>query len=93
MFKTTNKAAILAQCGKKAFQKIYGNLENTRATYVLKEEKQILFGGRKAWVDVEADEVDLGKELLPEVPDKAQGAALFREGAHELCCCTSCAQN
>ena len=30
--------------------------------YVQSEEKKIVFGARRKWADVEADEVDLGKE-------------------------------
>jgi hypothetical protein len=37
--------------------------------HVLYEEQKIVFGGQKTWVDVEADEVDLGKELLLDSPN------------------------
>lgn len=46
----------------KAVERIYTNLEVARAMYVQSEEKKIVFGARRKWADVEADEVDLGKE-------------------------------
>ena len=43
--------------------KIYQNLEVARARHALTKQKSIRFGGHHKWCDVEADEVDLGKEV------------------------------
>ena len=37
--------------------------ESARSQHVRQQEKKIKFGARHAWADVEADEVDLGKEV------------------------------
>lgn len=42
--------------------RIFANLEAARARHVEKE-KDIVYGKVQKWCDVEADEVDLGKEL------------------------------
>ena len=44
--------------------KIYRNLEVARARHVRMKEKDVLYGSQCEWPDVEADEVDLGKELV-----------------------------
>ena len=51
----------------KPIGRIYANLEIPRAQHVLTKEKNIVFGSKCSWPDVEADEVDLGKELIPDV--------------------------
>ena len=48
----------------KVVSRIYGNNEAARARFVLQNEKHIQYGGINGWVDVEADEVDLGKGLI-----------------------------
>ena len=40
---------------------IYGNNDIARARFVIAKEKKIQYGREKDWVDIEADEVDLGK--------------------------------
>ena len=45
-------------------ERIYTNLEVARSRYVQLMEKKIVFGADKKWSDVEADEVDLGKEEM-----------------------------
>lgn len=48
----------------KPVERIYTNLEVARSRYVHLTGKKIIFGANKTWSDVEADEVDLGKEEL-----------------------------
>ena len=38
-------------------------MEEVRRKYVEKKEKDIVYGKVEKWCDVEADEVELGKEL------------------------------
>ena len=47
----------------KPVSRIYNNLEIARSRYVMKKQKDIKFGARHQWCDVEADEVDVGKEV------------------------------
>ena len=58
----TSVPAILDMDDKAVFR-IYQNLEVARARHVELKEKNIVFGEKMEWCDVEADEVDLGKEL------------------------------
>ncbi len=58
----TSTPVILDMDDKPVFQ-IYQNLEVARARHVLMKQKPIRFGGHHKWCDVEADEVDLGKEV------------------------------
>lgn len=44
-------------------ERIYHNLECVRAQHVCQKQKNIKCGAHQAWADVEADEVDLGKEV------------------------------
>ena len=46
---------------KKIVTTIYGNNDPARTRFVIAKEKKIQYGGGKDWVDIEADEVDLGK--------------------------------
>ena len=48
----------------KSVNHIYQNLECVRARHVQMKQKTIDYGALHKWNDVEADEVDLGKELL-----------------------------
>lgn len=48
----------------KPVDRIYTNLELARARHVEILEKEIVFGKQNRWADVEADEVDLGKEEI-----------------------------
>ena len=54
---------VIMDMDDKAVFRIYQNLEVTRARHVESHEKNIVFGDKTAWCDVEADEVDLGKDL------------------------------
>ena len=47
-------------------ERIFNNLDAARAKYVEHEEKSIKYGGTtdETWVDVEADEVGVGKALV-----------------------------
>ena len=55
----------------KAVYRVYQNLEITRARHVLMKQKDIKYGSLQKWADVEADEVDIGKEIC-EDNDKAK---------------------
>ena len=46
----------------KLIENTYSRLDEARMKYVLKKEKAIRFGTVDEWPDIEADEVDLGKE-------------------------------
>ena len=46
---------------KKIVSTIYANSDIARERFVVAQEKKIEFGGGDEWVDVEADEVDLGR--------------------------------
>ena len=59
----------------KPVERIYTNLEVARSRYVQLTEKKIIFGANKKWSDVEADEVDLGKEELIKAAKKKASAA------------------
>jgi len=48
---------------RKLVECIHHNLECARAQHVCQKQKNIKFGAHQAWADVEADEVDLGKEV------------------------------
>ena len=58
----TISVPALLDLHRKPVEKIYNNLEVARARHVLHEEPKIVFGHERKWPDVEADEVDLGKE-------------------------------
>ena len=47
----------------KAVFRIYQNLEVTRARHIEMKEKTVHFGNTQTWADVEADDVDSGKEF------------------------------
>jgi hypothetical protein len=47
----------------KPVERIFNNLEIARDQHVRKQEKAIKFGSNQKWADVEADEVDVGKEV------------------------------
>ena len=57
---------IILGMDHKPVERIYQNLEHTRAQHVCQKQKNIQFGASEAWADVEADEVDLGKEVYAE---------------------------
>lgn len=54
-------AHLLLDKDHKPVERIYANNELARKIFVEAKEKDILFGGKDFWADVEADEVDLGK--------------------------------
>ena len=54
---------IILNMDHKPVERIYQNLEHTRCQHVCQKQKKIQFGTTDAWADVEADEVDLGKEV------------------------------
>ena len=58
-----NAAHLILDADHKPIERIFNNLDAARARYVVEEEKNILYAGtlNKTWVDVEADEVDIGK--------------------------------
>ena len=58
----TSVPVILDMDDKHVFR-LSSNLESARSQHVRQQEKKIKFGARQAWADVEADEVDLGKEV------------------------------
>lgn len=58
----TAVSRILDMDDKPVFR-IFANLEVTGARHVEKKEKDIVYGKVEKWCDVEADEVELGKEL------------------------------
>ena len=55
-------ASVALGLDNKPVERVYHNLEMARARHVALQEKQIRFGARDEWPDVEVDEVDLGKE-------------------------------
>lgn len=68
----------------KPVERIYTNLEVARSRYVQLTGKKIVFGANKKWSDVEADEVDLGKEELIKAGEGirssgSSGEALLKE--------------
>lgn len=64
---------LILDVDHKPVERIFHNLEVARARYVQREEKHIVYGTNKGdtWMDVEADEVDLGKGL--EEDDEGKG--------------------
>ena len=48
----------------KIVSRVYTNVDMARARFVMAHEKNIQYGGGPDWVDVEADEVDLGKAVV-----------------------------
>ncbi|CAE7639351.1 unnamed protein product, partial [Symbiodinium sp. CCMP2456] len=48
----------------KIVSRVYTNVDMARARFVMAHEKYIQYGGGPDWVDVEADEVDLGKAVV-----------------------------
>ena len=56
-------APVILGMNHKPVSRIYNNLEITRSRHVLQKQKEIHFGARHKWCDVEADEVDVGKEV------------------------------
>ena len=56
----------------KAVGGLSGRLDEEKAAYVLRHEPNVAFGVIDPWVDVEADEVDLSKSMIPpgDVSDK-----------------------
>ncbi len=55
------QTAILIGVNHKSVEHMAVALDEQRYLYVLRNEKNIVFGGESDWVDVEADEVDLAK--------------------------------
>lgn len=56
-------APVILGMNHKPVSRIYNNLEIARSRHVLQKQKEIHFGARHTWCDVEADEVDIGKEV------------------------------
>ena len=54
---------IILDTDHKPVERLFKNLDFTRRQHVLKKEKHIKFGAKHKWSDVEADEVDAGKEV------------------------------
>ena len=59
-------AHLLLDVDDKVVHSVYNNLDIARARFVVEQEKHTKLGG--SWEDVEADEVDIGKGLIPDVP-------------------------
>ena len=73
---------------------MYTNLEVARFRYV--QLMIIVFGADKKWSDVEADEVDLGKEELSKAGNGnngSNGEALLKEVVITLWCFTAWHRN
>ena len=66
-------ASLILNVQDKVVDRIYQNNDVARARHVKMKEPKIAFGGVNAWANVEADEVDLGKEEVekPVDPQKA----------------------
>ena len=54
---------IILDLDHKPVERLFKNLELALCQHVLKKEKHIKFGAKHKWSDVEADEVDVGKEV------------------------------
>jgi hypothetical protein len=87
---TVNLSRVSAQkvldVDHKIVDRIYGNLEETRMKYVEKKQQDILFGVGGKWLDVEADEVDVGKGVAPANNNKLiweQWGGIVQRGASE----------
>ena len=57
---------VILDMNEKPVYKIYQNLEITRARHVECKQSSIKYGKFEDWCDLEADEVDVGKELFEE---------------------------
>ena len=55
---------LILDMDDKAVFRIYEGLEKARAQHVSQKQKHIKYGGDDAWCDVEADEVDLAKNIV-----------------------------
>ena len=64
---TIAQAHLLWEDNERFISDMSSRLDLARTRFVTRHEKRIKFGnaGRGPWVDVEADEVDLGKEAMP----------------------------
>ena len=58
-----SSAPIILERNHKPVARIYTNLEIARSQHVIQKQKHIKFGAKQSWSDVEADEVDVGKEV------------------------------
>ncbi|CAE7826793.1 unnamed protein product, partial [Symbiodinium sp. CCMP2592] len=56
---SSQSAHLILDLDHKAVERIYTNVDTSRARYVQLKEKEIRYGGK--WEDVEVDEVDVGK--------------------------------
>ena len=54
---------VILGMNHKPVSRIYNNIEIARSRRVIKKQKEIQFGAKNQWRDVEADEVDVGKEI------------------------------
>lgn len=59
-------------------ERIYTNLETARTRHVKMKEPKIVLGAKHRWADIEADEVDLGKESFME-PDATRHKARWEQ--------------
>ena len=59
----TTSVPQLLDVDRKVVDRIYINLEVARTRHIKQLESKVVFGEKHKWTDVEADEVDLGKEL------------------------------
>ncbi|CAE7809617.1 unnamed protein product [Symbiodinium necroappetens] len=56
---SAQSAHLILDLDHKAVERVYTNVDTSRARYVQLKEKEIRYGGK--WEDVEVDEVDVGK--------------------------------
>lgn len=56
-------SAPIINMNHKPVSRIYANLEMARSQHVPKKQKHIKFGAKHKWCNVEADEVDVSKEM------------------------------
>lgn len=61
-----SSAHVLLGKNHKLIEGLYARMDAAREKYVKMKEKNIVFGSRYEWNDVEADEVDLGKGENPD---------------------------
>ena len=86
---TAAQCHLLWGVSDKLISEMSMRLDSARNAYVERHERKICFGaqdGGRTWVDVEADEVDLGKDVSPDDENKAvweQWAGIVQRGRPE----------
>ena len=85
---STAQTCNITGANHKVVERMATRLDQARSRYVQRAEKSIQFGGGSAWCDVEADEVDLRKEVNSKItgdPDKPvhweQWSGIVQRGA------------